>query len=90
MPKLLIKGQLPDAKTRGKSLSEFVASVDPAVDTEVRQQMQVVLAALAAVPGPIEHTLCDSQAGTKIEAAKDAILALHATIEKRVLPLVQD
>ena len=51
--------------------------------------MPAASTALAAVPVPIEKTLCSAKAKPKIEAAKDAILTLRTTIEERVLSLMQ-
>jgi putative iron-regulated protein len=85
-------GQMPNVRSSGntsKGLSSFIASVDPRLDAQVRQEMQAAQSALAAVPGPIEDHLCSAQAKPKIQAAIDSIMTLRTTVEQRVLPLVQ-
>jgi putative iron-regulated protein len=74
----------------GRGLSSFVASVDPALDRFVQQQIQAAQSAVAAIPGPIETTLCDPAAQPKIEAAMGSIMSLFNTFEQQVLPLVQE
>jgi hypothetical protein len=51
--------------------------------------MQEAQTAVAAIPGPIEVTLCDPNARPQIETAVDSIAELFETFEQRVLPLVQ-
>ncbi|NJL47392.1 MAG: peptidase M75 [Leptolyngbyaceae cyanobacterium SM2_5_2] len=75
--------------TEGQGLSTFVAAIDPALDAEIRVQMQAARTALEAIPGPIERTLCDAEARPQIEAAQEEILTLFETVSTRVLPLVQ-
>jgi predicted lipoprotein len=83
-------GQVPDARTSGRSLSEFVASVDPDLDTQIQQEMQAAFAAIEAIPGPIEKTLCEPEAIPKISSARDSVLTLFELFEQRVLPLAQN
>ncbi|NJR58040.1 MAG: peptidase M75 [Cyanobacteria bacterium CRU_2_1] len=83
-------GEVPDAQTDGKSLSEFVAAVNPALDAQIRQYMEAAFSTIGAIPGQIEATLCDSEAGLKIAAARDSVLTLLTIFEQQVLPLVQN
>lgn len=82
-------GHYPPSSSRGRGLQSFVATIDPALDAEIQAQMQVAQQAIAAIPGPIEVTLCDPSAQPQIEAAMESVLALFDTFEQRVLPLVQ-
>ncbi|WOD39606.1 imelysin family protein [Nodosilinea sp. E11] len=82
-------GQFPASNSQGRGLQTFVASVDPALDAEIQAQMQVAQGAIAAIPGPIEITLCDPSARPQIETAMASVLTLFNTFEQRVLPLVQ-
>ncbi|MBE9156136.1 peptidase M75 [Nodosilinea sp. LEGE 06152] len=82
-------GSFAAGDTQGKGLQTFVASVNPALDAEIQAQMEEAQAAVAAIPGPIETTLCDPSARPQIETAQDSILALFETFEQQVLPLVQ-
>lgn len=83
-------GRLSGTAASDRGLSKFVASVDPGLDQLIRQQLQAAQSAVAAIPGPIESTLCDPAAQPKIEAAIGSVLALFTTFEQQVLPLVQE
>lgn len=74
---------------QGRGLSEFVKSIDPALDTQIQAQFQQAAATLAEIPSPIEKSLCDLQARVKITAAQDQVLRVHDTFAQRVLPLFQ-
>ncbi|MBE9137830.1 peptidase M75 [Nodosilinea sp. LEGE 07088] len=82
-------GEFTAGGTRGQGLQAFVAAVDPALDTQIQAQMQTAQQAVAAIPGPIEVTLCDPSAHPQIATAKASILTLFETFEQQVLPLVQ-
>lgn len=73
----------------GKSLSNLVAQTDPKLDEQVKSEIQAALAALDAIPNPVEPKMSDAAALAKMEAAQKAILTLHATMEQKVLPLVK-
>ncbi|MCJ2544512.1 imelysin family protein [Thermostichus vulcanus] len=70
-------------------MSEFVKTIDPALDAEIQLQFQQAAAALAEIPAPIEKSLCDPQARAKITTAQDQILRAHDTFAQRILPLFQ-
>lgn len=72
---------------QGRGLSEFIKTIDPALDTEIQLQFQQAAAALAEIPDPIEKSLCDPQARTKITTAQDQVLRAHDTFAQRILPL---
>lgn len=82
-------GRFPAGNTEGKGIQAFVAAVDPALDAEIQAQMQTAQTAVAAIPGPIEVTLCDPTAQPQIKTAVNSIATLFETFEQRVLPLVQ-
>ncbi|MEO1522123.1 MAG: imelysin family protein, partial [Cyanobacteria bacterium J06633_2] len=79
-------GDMPARGTDGRGISEFVSSVDPALHAEILQQMDVAMAAIQAIPGPIEKTLCDPGAQPQISAARESVLVLFDTFSERVLP----
>ena len=83
-------GEVPDARTKGKSLSLLVAQVNPKLDEQIKGEMQAALDALEAIPAPIEDKITDEEALAKMKTAKKAILTLFSTIEKKLLPLVQE
>ncbi len=82
-------GEVAMAGTSGKSLSELVAQKDPELDKQVKEEINKAIAAIDAVPAPIETNLTNESALTKLEAAQTAVLALFSTMEEKVLPLVQ-
>lgn len=82
-------GGVPNAADRASaSLSDYVAQADAAIDAEVRQQLTAAKAALDAVPQPLEISLTDAAARDPIQAAVQAILAVRATLEEKVVPLI--
>ncbi len=72
------------------SLSRYVASIDPSLDTQVRQYLLAAESAVKAIPGPIETTLCDPAAKPQIAAARDSLLTLRGVFEQWIMPLVQE
>ena len=81
-------GRFQPAHTSGKGLSAYVAGVNPALDTKVKQQFQVALDALAKIPGPFEKSVLDPQAADAVKAAQNAVNTLHDTLDKEVKPLL--
>lgn len=82
-------GEVPDAGTQGRSLSDAIAQVNPELDTQIQQEIEAALKAIVAIPAPLEVTLAQPETAARLAAAKTAILQLHSTLEQRVLPLVQ-
>jgi putative iron-regulated protein len=82
-------GGLPDRHSRGVSISDFVARADANLDRQIKQEMNAAIAAVAAIPDPIEPQIADTDALEKLATAKEAILQLFSTMEENVLPLVQ-
>ncbi|MEA5471084.1 imelysin family protein [Spirulina sp. 06S082] len=82
-------GGLPDTRSRGTSISDFVAQADVNLDRQIKQEMQEAIAAIAAIPDPIELKISDAEALETLATAKEAILKLFSTMEEKVLPLVQ-
>jgi len=72
------------------SLSRYVASIDPTLDTLVRQYLLAAETAVKAIPGPIETTICDPAAKPRIAAARDSVLTLRGVFEQWIMPLVQE
>jgi len=83
-------GEVPDVGTSGESLSAYVATLDAEVDEKVKSDLDAALAAVEAIPGPIEQTITDSDAEAKIKTAMAAVLTAYETVEYTLLPLVQD
>ncbi|MBE9101134.1 peptidase M75 [filamentous cyanobacterium LEGE 07170] len=82
-------GDFPPGSTDGRGLSDFITAIDPALDAQIREQLEASRIAIAAIPGPIEETLCDSGAQVEITAAQESILELLDIFQQQVLPLVQ-
>jgi predicted lipoprotein len=82
-------GDFAAAGTEGRGLTDFVAAIDPALDAQIRDQMEVAIANIEAIPGPLEKTLCDRSAQPAIAAAQESVLDLFDIFQQQVLPLVQ-
>jgi putative iron-regulated protein len=76
--------------TKGQSVSDLVAQADPAVDREIKTQLQTALDALEAVPAPVETKLNDPAALEKLKTAQDKILTTYQTIQTKALPLFEE
>jgi putative iron-regulated protein len=75
--------------SKAKSLSNLVAQSDAKLDEQVKSELQAALEALNAVPDPVEPKISDADTLAKLETAQKAISTVHATMEQKVLPLVQ-
>lgn len=75
--------------SKAKSLSNLVAQSDAKLDEQVKSELKAALEALDAVPNPVEPKISDADTLAKLEAAQKAISTVHATMEQKVLPLVQ-
>ena len=75
--------------TEGEGLTDFIAAVDPELDAQIRARLDVAMADIEAIPGPLEKTLCDRAAQPEIAAAQESVLELFDLFQQRVLPLVQ-
>jgi len=82
-------GKVPDAGTSGKSVSDLVAKADSKLDEQVKSELESAISAVDAIPDPIEPKIADEEALAKMKAAQDALLTLFATVEEKVLPIVQ-
>jgi uncharacterized iron-regulated protein len=76
--------------TKGQSVSDLVAQADPAVDQEIKTQLQTALDALEAVPIPVETKLNDAAALEKLKTAQGKILTTYRTIQSKALPLFEE
>lgn len=81
-------GSLPDANTSGKGLSVYIAQVNPALDSTVKQKFKVAAQSLEQISEPLETAVLNPKAAGSIKAAQSAIDAVRETIEKDVKPLV--
>ncbi|NJK61461.1 MAG: peptidase M75 [Synechococcaceae cyanobacterium SM2_3_1] len=82
--------KLPDETGSGDtSLSRYIASQNPELDQQFQQKLQAAIAAIEAVPAPIEATLSDSEAFAQLSQAQIAVLDLLKTVEDEILPMVQ-
>ena len=77
------------SQANGKSLSDLVAAYNPQLDAQVKEEIETAISAVKAIPSPIETQLDNAKAISKLETAQTAILALFATMEEKVLPIVQ-
>ena len=71
------------------SLSDMIVSVDPEVDAKFRSKLDAAIAAIEAVPTPIEAKLSESEAYAKLSEAQIAVLAALEVVEDDMLPIVQ-
>jgi putative iron-regulated protein len=76
--------------TKGQSVSDLVAEADPAVDREIKTQLQTALDALEAVPAPVETKLNDPAALEKLKTAQGKILNTYQTIQTKALPMFEE
>jgi putative iron-regulated protein len=81
-------GSFPDAKTSGKSLSNHIAQVNPALDGTVKQKFKIAAQSLEQISEPLETAILNPKATDSIKAAQSAIEEVRETIEKDVKPLV--
>jgi uncharacterized iron-regulated protein len=82
-------GRITDGTASENSVSSLVAKTDSKLDRQVQQEMKVAIAALEAIPSPIEPKINDSTATAKIQSAQKAIQTLFETVEQKVVPIVQ-
>ena len=82
-------GRVAIARTQGNSLSDLIAAANPSLDKQVKQELKDAIAALEAVPDPVEPTLTDAEAIAMLTKAQTAVLTAFTTFEEDVLPLVQ-
>lgn len=73
--------------TEGQGVSDLVAKEDPALDKEIRTQLDKALKALETVPTPIETKFSDAATLEKLKTAQSEILTTYQTIQKKVVPL---
>ncbi len=70
--------------------SEYVASVDPALDARIQAEIQTAIDALGAIPQPFRDAITDDGAAAQIIEAQEAIRTVQSTFETALLPLVSD
>lgn len=78
-------GEVKD--TKGQGVSDLVAKQDPALDQEIKTQLDTALKALETVPAPIETKLSDAAALEKLKTAQSELLTTYQTIQQKVIPL---
>lgn len=78
-------GEVKD--TEGQGINDLVAKQDPALDQEIRTQLDTAIKALATVPAPIETKLSDAAALEKLKAAQSELLTTYQNIQEKVVPL---
>lgn len=65
-----------DKNNRGKSLSDYVKSVEPAADTKVKEAAVNAIAKIRAIPYPFEKNFTSTEAGEAMGACADLSEAL--------------
>ncbi|OJV79844.1 MAG: hypothetical protein BGO34_20265 [Bacteroidia bacterium 44-10] len=65
-----------DKNNRGKSLSDYVKSVEPTVDTKVKEAAVNAIAKIRAIPYPFEKNFTSTEAGEAMGACADLSEAL--------------
>lgn len=73
--------------TEGQGVSDLVAKHDPALDQEIKTQLDTALTALKTVSTPIETKLSDAATLEKLKTAQSELLTTYQTIQNKVLPL---
>jgi len=73
-----------------QSLSLWVASQNPSLDKRVKSEIENAIASLDAIPAPIETNINNPKVLKQMEEAKKSVLQLFQTMEKEVLPLIQN
>jgi putative iron-regulated protein len=81
-------GRGPDGIDTGTGIDAYVAEMDPTLDQQVKDLFDDAFTALAAVPRPFRDAILDPDAADEIEAAQEAIRAVHDVLQGDVLPLV--
>lgn len=66
-----------DNNNRGKSLSEYIKSVDSDVDAKVKAKAENAIAKIQAIPFPFEKNFGSKQAGEAMDACDELIEALE-------------
>ncbi|WAL59572.1 imelysin family protein [Thermocoleostomius sinensis] len=77
------------ASDTGYSLSAWVAEQNPALDDQIKRELEAAIDAVAAIPGPVETNLEEADTIAQMEAAQAAILQVFNTLQSEVLPQVQ-
>jgi putative iron-regulated protein len=81
-------GRISDGAASENSISSLVAKADPQLDRQVKQEITKAIAALDAIPNPIEPKISDPQTIAKMQSAQKTIQTLFETVEAKVLPVV--
>jgi uncharacterized iron-regulated protein len=81
-------GDMPAAETEGAGLDAWVAERDPALDERFRGEIDAAIAALEAIPPPFPVAIAEPANDEAIEAAQQAISAVHATVDGDLSDLV--
>lgn len=82
-------GKISNGAASENSIGSLVAKADPQLDRQVQQEITTAIAALDAIPNPIEPKISTSETTTKMQSAQQAIQTLFETLEGRVLPIVK-
>jgi putative iron-regulated protein len=82
-------GRISGGAASENSISSLVAKADPQLDRQVQQEITNAIAALDAIPNPIEPKISDPQTIAKMQSAQKAIQTLFETVEGKVLPVVK-
>jgi predicted lipoprotein len=78
-----------DGEEASHSISRYVASVKPELDSRVKEEIQAAMTSLDAVPEPFRDAILDDKARVKIATAQEAIRTLHDTLQQDVRVLFQ-
>lgn len=76
---------LSGATLQGPSISDLVAAKDPALDAQLRQELEAVRAAIGAIPPPFDHAVLAADGSpehTAVKAAVDAFLPMQGLLDQ--------
>ncbi|MDR2804154.1 MAG: peptidase M75, partial [Dysgonamonadaceae bacterium] len=62
-----------DATKRGASLSDYIKTVDAALDAQIREAINNAIAQIEAIPYPFAQNFTSNQAGVAMDACSDLV-----------------
>jgi putative iron-regulated protein len=74
-------GDFPLGGTTGRGLTDYVAAIDPALDTRFKAEIAAAISALGEIPTPFRDAIQNPADAPAIEAAQEAIRTVQATID---------
>ena len=70
----------------GRSLSEIVEDKDATLDAQIRAEIETAITTIISIPGTFTEAVTNDRVA--VEAAQTSVRQLQATLESRLLPLI--